>query len=110
MNFFKRLLAKNQPSQSNHHNEPLPRKVMLFCRCDGGMKIVDAVYTQAGWVARYHNNDDSWCLLKDGGEVVGKDYVTRWFPYSGWETQDTQNSIPCAHITAEQAKDVFKKI
>lgn len=65
---------------------PTPRRFVLLKAADGGLKVVEAKQTQAGWLARYYENlDDQWALLGPKGTIKsGPRYVTGWEPHSGW--------------------------
>jgi hypothetical protein len=60
------------------------RQVALQLRI-GGLKIVDAQWSDAGWIAcLYTRSDDDWMILLPDGTTQGNWGVKTWVPICGW--------------------------
>jgi hypothetical protein len=80
MNWIQRLRGQKTEKPARQAE----RKVALVMH-DGKIRIVKAVYSQSGYMARWIDNDDTWSLLLAKGKVVGTDLVKGWYPHSGWD-------------------------
>lgn len=65
-----------------------PRRTVILEMTDGTLRVAKVTESASGWVAKvyyqYPTERIVVYLLQDGGEVIGKGNVTRWWPHQGW--------------------------
>lgn len=50
----------------------------------GSVYIVEAFYSQSGWMAEWIKSQGQWSYLNEDGTTGGCDLVKSWRKYSGW--------------------------